>query len=217
VLPALDPLVRAGQREGYGLELIVDDQDFTHDWLRQGEVLGCVSTVSQALRGCACQPLGRMRYVAVASPSFIERAMPQGLTPMNFPQLPFIVFNRKDDMQAQWVAKAFGVRAPRLKERFVPSSEAGARAAAMGWGVAVLPELLARAHIVTGALVPLMPEVTIDVALHWHQWKLSLDEPRPVAAGSARQPPPAHTGLVEQIGQALIAGARVALGEAPPR
>ena len=51
VLPALDPLVRAGQRQGYGLELIVDDQDFTHDWLRQGEVLGCVSTVAQALRG----------------------------------------------------------------------------------------------------------------------------------------------------------------------
>jgi len=141
VLPALDPLVRAGQRQGYGLELIVDDQDFTHDWLRQGEVLGCVSTVAQALRGCACQALGLMRYQAVASPAFVAQHLPNGLTAHNFATLPFIVFNRKDDMQAQWVTQAFGVREPRLKERFVPSSEAGARAAAMGWGVAVLPSL----------------------------------------------------------------------------
>ena len=200
VLPALDPLVRAGQRQGYGLELIVDDQDFTHDWLRQGEVLGCVSTVAQALRGCSVQPLGRMRYVAVAAPAFMERAMPQGLTRANFPQLPFIVFNRKDDMQAQWVSAAFDVRDPRLKERFVPSSEAGLRAAVMGWGIAVLPEPLARPALASGALQPLRPEVTLDVALHWHQWKLGGDDQGP-----------ARGGLMDQIGQAVIEGARAAL------
>ena len=202
VLPALDPVVQAGQRDGYGLELVVDDQDFTHDRLREGEVLGCVSTVSTALRGCICQPLGRMRYLACASPGFMSRAMPEGLTPVNFPRLPFIVFNRKDDMQAQWVAKAMGVREPRLKERYVPSSEAGARAAVMGWGVAVIPELLARPHLDSGALVVLRPEVTLDVALYWHQWKLGLDADGNAATGSASRP-----GLMEQIGQALIQGA----------
>jgi LysR family transcriptional regulator (chromosome initiation inhibitor) len=211
VLPALDPLVQAGQRQGYGLELIVDDQDFTHDWLRQGEVLGCVSTVATALRGCTVQPLGLMRYVAAASPGFIERALPQGLTLSNFAQLPFIVFNRKDDMQAQWVARAFSLREPRLKERYVPSSEAGARAAAMGWGIAVLPELLARPLFDAGTLVQLRPEVTIDVALHWHQWRLGGED-----GEASRGGPP---GLMEQIGQAVIAGARHALApwpEAPP-
>ncbi|MBQ0931193.1 LysR family transcriptional regulator ArgP [Ideonella sp. 4Y16] len=210
VLPALDPLVQAGQRQGYGLELIVDDQDFTHDWLRQGEVLGCVSTVATALRGCTVQPLGLMRYIAVASPAFIARWLPQGLTPANFAQLPFIVFNRKDDMQAQWVAQAFMLREPRLKERFVPSSEAGAHAAAMGWGIAVLPELLARPMIQAGTLVQLRPDVTIDVALHWHQWRLGGDE-----GEASRGGPP---GLMEQIGQAVIAGARQALAPAggPP-
>jgi hypothetical protein len=103
-----------------GCELIVDDQDFTHDRLREGEVLGCVSTVSMALRGCTCLPCGRMRYIAVASPSFVAHAMPEGLTPANFARLPFIVFNRKDDMQAQWVSAAMSLREPRLKERYVP-------------------------------------------------------------------------------------------------
>jgi len=208
VLPALDPLVRAGQKDGYGLTLIVDDQDFTHDWLRQGEVLGCVSTVSQALRGCTCQALGHMRYVAVAAPSLIAQAMPKGLTPGNFSQMPYIVFNRKDDMQAQWVTQAFGVREPRLKERFVPSSEAGARAAAMGWGVAVLPELLARPLITAGALTLLCPDVTLDVALHWHQWRLGGDAD---ASATPVGGPLGRTGLMDQIGHAVIAGARAAL------
>lgn len=209
VLPALDPLVRAGQRQGYGLELIVDDQDFTHDWLRQGEVLGCVSTVAQALRGCLCQPLGHMRYQAVASPVFMARMLPQGLNLHNFASLPFIVFNRKDDMQAQWVTRAFGIREPRLKERFVPSSEAGARAATMGWGVAVLPSLLASPLIAQGLLNPIHPDCTLDVALYWHQWKLGSSDDTP--------PTPHHSGsLVDQIGQALIQGARQALTPAAP-
>lgn len=202
VLPALDPLLSSAQRDSFGLELIVDDQDFTHEWLRQGEVLGCVSTVSQALGGCACQPLGLMRYIAVASPAFMARHLPDGLTLANFAQVPFIVFNRKDDMQAQWVGSAFGVREPRLRERFVPSSEAGARAAVMGWGVAVLPEGLARPHLQAGALQVLRPDTVLDVALYWHHWKLAGGDPSPAAA---------RGGLMAQIGEAVIQGARAAL------
>jgi LysR family transcriptional regulator (chromosome initiation inhibitor) len=210
VLPALDPLVQAGRKAGYSIELIVDDQDFTHDWLGQGEVLGCVSTVAKPLRGCVCQPLGCMRYQAVASPAFLDSALPEGLHRGNFHEVPFIVFNRKDDMQAQWVARAFEVREPRLKERFVPSSEAGCRAAAMGWGIAVLPDILAKSWIEAGALRPVRPDVALDVALHWHRWKLGSGEAQ-VAAESAPNDPRAASGLMDQIGAAFIHGASVAL------
>jgi len=209
VLPALDPVVQAGQRDGYGLELVVDDQDFTHDWLRQGDVLGCVSTLARPLRGCVCLSLGSMRYRALASPGFIASRLAGGLNAGNFHALPFIVFNRKDDMQSQWVSKAFQVREPRLKERFVPSSEAGARAAAMGWGIAVLPELLARPWIDNASLVPLLPEVTIDVALYWHRWKMVSGDgaDTPDAPASPR----AAGGVMDQIGAALTQGARAVL------
>jgi len=201
VPPALDPLVQQGLKEGFGLELIVDDQDFTHDWLRQGEVLGCVSTVKQALRGCRVQPLGVMRYVAVASPDFIRAQLPDGLTPGNFANTPFLVFNRKDDSQAQWVSKAFGVRAPRLRERYVPSSEAYVRAVCMGWGVGVAPELQVRSLLANGALCALRPGLSVDVVLYWHQWKL-------VSESAAA---PSRVALLDQIGAALAAGAKVAL------
>ncbi|MEO8151784.1 MAG: LysR family transcriptional regulator ArgP [Rhizobacter sp.] len=200
VMPALDALVHAG----VSLELVVDDQDFTHDWLRQGAVLGCVSTVSEALRGCRVVPLGVMRYTAVASPGFIADELPNGLTRANFARVPFLVFNRKDDMQPQWVSRAFGVLTPHLQERFVPSSEAYVRAALMGWGVGVAPELQVRGLLESGALVALRPEVALHVRLFWHQWRL----------GPAGAAPSARVALLDQIGAALVAGAKVALDKA---
>ncbi len=199
VLPALDELVQRGLREGYGLELVVDDQDFTHDGLREGAVLGCVTTVAEALQGCRVQPLGVMRYVAVVSPGFLASQLGgdalHGLHAGNFADTPFLVFNRKDDSQAQWISQAFGVRAPRLRERFVPSSEAYVTAAVMGWGVGVAPEIQVRRFVEAGQLVVLRPEVGVDVALYWHQWQLQ-----------------ARGALLDQIGQALADGARRALG-----
>jgi LysR family transcriptional regulator (chromosome initiation inhibitor) len=202
VLPALDGVVRDGQREGYGLELVVDDQDFTHDWLREGAVLGCVTTVSEALRGCSVTPLGSMRYLAVASPEFAARALPQGLHRGNFAKVPWLVFNRKDDMHRVWAAKAFGIADPRLAERFVPSTEAHARAALMGWGIGVMPEQMARPALDRGALLPLHPEVAVDVLLHWHQWKLRADDVPET---------PLRAEVLDRIGRALAAGARAAL------
>ncbi len=208
VLPALDTIVQAGLAQGFGLELVVDDQDFTHERLRQGEVLGCVSTVRQALRGCQVQALGVMRYVAVASPAFMQTRLPQGLNEANFAQTPFLVFNRKDDSQAQWVAKAFGVREPRLQERYVPSSEAYVQAICRGWGVGVAPELQVRPLIASGLLQALRPDLSVDVALYWHQWKLLPDSTN--AAEVAKGP--ARVALLDQIGMALADGAQLALG-----
>lgn len=203
VLPALDPLVQRGLREGFGLELVVDDQDFTHDWLRQGEVLGCVTTVRQALRGCVALPLGVMRYVAVASPGFVERELPGGLVASAIAQVPFLVFNRKDDTQQQWVRQALGLRAARLNARYVPSSEAYVQAVTRGWGVGVAPELQIRPLLARGELVVLRPDIHVDVALYWHQWKLGAD-----SETAAQKGPPS---LLDEIGEALALGAREAL------
>lgn len=202
VLPALDAAVQDGLREGYGLDLLVDDQDFTHDWLREGAVLGCVSTVAQALRGCSVTPLGGMRYVAVASAAFIARHLPQGLHTGNFAQVPWLVFNRKDDMHRVWAGQAFGLQQPRLVERSVPSTEAHARAALMGWGIGVMPEQLAAAALASGALQRLHPGVAVDVMLHWHQWKLR---------GEEMPGPPRRASALDRIGLALAAGARASL------
>src|SRR6478672_7465485 len=105
-LPALGELVA----QGLPLEIITDDQDFTHEWLREGQVLGCVTTLKQALRGCKVVALGAMDYVAIATPEYMRAHCPGGLTQHTFSNLAFIAFNRKDDMQSEFVGKAFGLK-----------------------------------------------------------------------------------------------------------
>jgi LysR family transcriptional regulator (chromosome initiation inhibitor) len=165
-LPALSALAR----EKLPLEIIADDQDFTQDWLREGQVLGCVTTLKQALRGCKVVPLGAMRYVAIAESAYARSRLPRGLTPHNFRDHAFIAFNRKDDMHSEFVAKAFGLRQVRLSQLFVPSSEGQVRAVLQGWGVSIVPELLVRGLLAQGALVDAAPGHSLAVQLYWHCW-----------------------------------------------
>ena len=167
-LPALDALAQ----RGLPLEIIADDQDFTHGWLREGQVLGCVTTLKHALRGCKVVPLGAMNYVAVASSAYAHERCPQGLTRHNFRAMPFIAFNRKDDLQAEFVGKACGLSRVTLSQRYVPSSEGQVRAVLAGWGASVVPELLVADLIGSQQLVNLSPQFALPVSLYWHCWKL---------------------------------------------
>jgi LysR family transcriptional regulator, chromosome initiation inhibitor len=165
-------------RQGLPLEIITDDQDFTHEWLREGQVLGCVTTLKQALRGCKVVPLGAMQYIAVcAADSALNATLDaqQGLTAHNFRSMPFIAFNRKDDMQTEFVAKAFGLKRVTLHQTFVPSSEAQVRAVLAGWGASVVPALLAQPLIDAGRLVNIAPAHRLAVQLYWHCWNLESD------------------------------------------
>jgi LysR family transcriptional regulator, chromosome initiation inhibitor len=167
VTGALDPVVQRGIR----LEILVDDQDFTHDWLRQGSVLGCVSSVDHAIQGCSATLIGHMKYIAAAAPHIAHRI--GQFQSKSLRQFPFLVFNRKDDMQGLWAAKALGVKKVRLLETYVPSTEASMRAMVLGWGIGVAPEVLVAPLIQTGHLVAISPDVSVNVALYWHRWMVS--------------------------------------------
>jgi LysR family transcriptional regulator, chromosome initiation inhibitor len=170
-LDALGPLVR----KGLPLEIITDDQDFTQEWLRQGQVLGCVTTLKAALRGCKVVPLGAMKYIAVGADSMRTTegfSLKNGLSAHNFRNLPFVAFNRKDDMQSEFIAKAFGLKRVALRQLFVPSSQAQVRAVREGWGLSVVPQLLAQPLIDAGELVNVLPDFSLPVQLYWHCWNL---------------------------------------------
>ena len=177
-------------RQRLPLEIIVDDQDFTQEGLRSGQVLGCVTTLKQALRGCKMVPLGAMPYVAVASAAFAQQYLPQGLTPHNFREVSFLSFNRKDDMASEFVARAFGLKRVALNHLFVPSAEGQMRAVAAGWAVGVVPELLARGALADGSMVDLAPGRALSIELYWHCWNLEselLDALTAALTGAAAQ------------------------------
>lgn len=170
-LPALDALAQGG----LPIEIITDDQEFTHEWLREGQVLGCVTSLGQALRGCKMEALGTMDYVVVAQAAYAAEHLPKGLNAHNFHKVPFVAFNRKDNLQHSFVSHAFGLSRVMLKQLFVPSSEGQVRAVLAGWGVSVVPELRVRELLARGELVNLAPRHRLGVALHWHCWNLNSD------------------------------------------
>ena len=182
--------------QGLPLEIITDDQDFTQEWLREGQVMGCVTTLKQALRGCKVVPLGAMRYVAVAQADYARKHLPQGLTAHNFRNVPFVAFNRKDDMQREFVNQAFGLKRVTLRQVFVPSSEGQVRAVLAGWGVSVLPELQVRSLLEQGQLVDLAPGQALPIQLYWHCWNLQSEV---LDALSAALTQAAATALLEPI------------------
>jgi LysR family transcriptional regulator, chromosome initiation inhibitor len=170
-LGAMDELAR----QGVPLEIITDDQDFTQEWLREGQVQGCVTALKQALRGCKVVPLGAMKYIAVCAentPVNCQFGPKFKLSAHNFNDVPFIAFNRKDDMQAEFVGQAFGLKRVGLHQLFVPSSEGQVRAVLAGWGVSVVPALLAQPLIDSGQLVNIAPGSQLEVQLYWHCWNL---------------------------------------------
>ena len=148
------------------VELAVDDQDHTSEWLRSGAVLAAVTGSARAAAGCNLRPLGAMRYLAVASPTFVARHFSGGVGAGSLARAPSLVFNTKDDLQARWVRRLCR-RAVDLPRHSVPSPHAFVTAAAAGMGWGLQPQALIRSQLRDGSLVELVPNNPLDVALYW--------------------------------------------------
>lgn len=178
----LAPLARLSARHAVVFDLHRDDQEFTAGMLEDGTVTGAVTSRAVPVGGCRVQPLGVLRYEAVAAPAFAEAWLPD--VPLGgggdggdadtlaaaLERAPLIDFDRRDDLQTQWLA-ARGVD-PALPPRHrVPASHDFATATVAGLGWALLPTLQSQSALETGRLVRLGGD-PIDVPLYWQQWNL---------------------------------------------
>ncbi len=154
------------------LDVAVDDQAHTAQWLRSGAVLAAVTATAQPASGCNSVPLGAMSYIAAASPAFVERYFAQGVNAHSLAQAPSLQFNAKDDLQARWVRRLFG-HAVELPRHTLPSAQAFVTAARMGMGWGLHPQALIASDLQQGTLVPLLPDSALDVPLHWQQARVA--------------------------------------------
>jgi LysR family transcriptional regulator, chromosome initiation inhibitor len=156
------------QTKEYLFDLVLDDQDFSADWLRRGEVVAAVTSHGAAIQGCNSHPLGALRYVATASPDYIARWFPAGLDPESAGRAPCLIFNQKDRLQNIWLQQALGADIlPPL--HWLPSSQAFVDAVLAGLGWGMNPEILIREYLKTGRLVALDPSVPFEVPLFWQE------------------------------------------------
>ncbi len=148
------------------LELTVDDQDHTTEWLRSGAVLAAVTAAARPATGCNSTPLGAMPYLAVASPAFIARHFVGGVGAGSLARAPCLVFNTKDELQARWARRQCH-RHVELPRHLLPSPEAFVTGALAGMGWGLQPQALIGQHLRSGALVELVPGTALHVPLHW--------------------------------------------------
>lgn len=154
------------------LEIMLDDQNHTFHLLTQGLALAGVSSEAQAMRGCVAVPLGIMRYRMLATPAFVARWFPDGLRREAARHAPLLIFDRKDTMQSIFLAKHLGLPANGCPHHYVPSSDAFFKAACMGLGYGMIPDLQCGSLLTDGKLRDLAPDHPTDVVLYWHTWRV---------------------------------------------
>ena len=145
----------------------IEDQDHSARLLREGAVMGAVTTERTAVPGCRVQPLGVMRYIPTAATAFVERYLPDGFTARAAAQAPCIAWNRDDALQDMFLRKAFR-RLLTPPTHFVPTAEGFGAAVRCGLGWGMFPEQLTDA---TRDLIKIS-DLHLDVPLYWQCWRL---------------------------------------------
>ncbi|MHC9297110.1 LysR family transcriptional regulator ArgP [Mycobacterium sp. LTG2003] len=154
-----------GQLPQVLFDIRIEDQDLSARFLREGVVMGAVTTERSAVSGCRVYPLGAMRYVPVASAEYVQRHFSDGFTREAAANAPSLAWNRDDALQDQLVRKAFRKDVAR-PTHFIPTAEGFGAAVKSGLGWGMYPE-----ELVDASFVPITTH-HLDVPLFWQCWKL---------------------------------------------
>ena len=151
-------------------DIRIEDQDYSARLLREGAVMGAVTTERAAVPGCRVSLLGVMRYVPVASAVFAERYLREGFTADAVASAPSLSWNRDDALQDMLIRKAFR-RSVARPVHYVPTAEGFGSAVRAGLGWGMFPDGLAAPQLADGSFVQ-VSDVHLDVPLFWQCWKL---------------------------------------------
>ncbi|HHC25317.1 MAG TPA: LysR family transcriptional regulator ArgP [Desulfobacterales bacterium] len=182
------------EQESVLLDLRADDQEQTHRLLRDGEVVGCISSYGHPMQGCRIVYLGCIGYRLVATPEFVARWFPDGLSIDSARHAPAVMFNRKDDLHNKLFRQIFGEAPAPIPAHYVPSSEKFVEFITSGFAYGTLPEQQSASLISTGRLIELSPSCHATIKLYWHCWNLK-------------------SPLLEKLTRNLVSGARRLLGD----
>jgi LysR family transcriptional regulator (chromosome initiation inhibitor) len=158
----------------YLLSIALDDEGHTAEWLQRGRVLAAVTALGKPVQGCHVTALGMLRYHATASPDYVDRHFPAGVTAETIARAPALTFNQKDQLQSVWIQQVLGqsVLGP---THWLPSTQGFVDASLAGMGWCLNPAQLVTGHLASGRLVELRPGQYLDVPLFWQVNRLAAD------------------------------------------
>ncbi|MDX6292722.1 MAG: LysR family transcriptional regulator, chromosome initiation inhibitor [Kribbellaceae bacterium] len=152
-------------------DLHQEDQDHSAELLRDGSVLAAVTAEPRAVQGCRVQPLGKMRYLSIATPEYAERWLADRPLVEALSVAPMMVFNRKDMLQHRLLRK---VTRRRLDPptHWIPSPGPFIQAVRLGLGWGMIEEDKVEEDLAAGRLIEVAEGKYVDVPLYWQHWKL---------------------------------------------
>lgn len=170
----LEAMADFSNASNYLVNISVDDQDHTAEWLERGRVIAAVTSMEKPVSGCRRYSLGALRYHATASPDFIRRHFPDGVTPEALARAPSLTFNQKDRLQADWIRRTLATDI-NVPTHWLPATQGFVDAALLGMGWGMNPIHLTEDHIKAGRLVELIPGTPLDIMLYWQISRLAAD------------------------------------------
>ena len=176
------------------LDIRVNDQEQTHRMLKDGEVIGCISTLEHPMQGCRIEYIGRMKYRLMASPEFAAQWFFNGLTFEGVRRAPAVIYDRNDELHHKLLLQALDEVPASIPNHYVPSIEKFAEFITLGLGYGMIPDQQCTGMVCTGQMVDLSPEHHVPAELYWHCWNIKSE-------------------LLEKLTQCLVHKAKALLAE----
>jgi len=168
-LEAIQPLL---EQEQLLIDLKLDDQEQTHELLKSGQVIGCISSNPKPMQGCNCIPLGSMPYRCLANQAYLEKYFPNGVNAQGFKNAPVAEFSNKDELQNRYLARYFKIKPNEYPKHRIPSTEAFFEVVERGLACGMIPDQQSRTLLNQGKVIDLTPGKYLSVPLYWHVWSL---------------------------------------------
>lgn len=167
----IDALVAVQGSHRVTFEVIREDQTRTAELLRSGEVMAAITSDPRPVAGCRVVRLGAMRYLAVATPGYLRRHLPDGPTPAALEHAPLIAFDRDDTLQHDFLRKVTR-RHLTPPVTWIPATGEFDSAVRRGMGWGMIPAAQVEEDLRRGRLVEPFPGRHTDVPLYWQHWRL---------------------------------------------
>ncbi|GAA3063829.1 MULTISPECIES: ArgP/LysG family DNA-binding transcriptional regulator [Actinomycetes] len=151
------------------LHVHAEDQEHSHELLRNGTVVAAVAETPVPVSGCRSTALGTMRYWPVASEELLDRhRRSDGV--VDWERVPQVDYSIRDSLQRSGLRR-LGVT-PRVTH-LIPSVEAYNAAVAHGLGWGMIPEGMMPPGVMEGEHPDLLVVQEIgptEAHLHWQRW-----------------------------------------------
>lgn len=151
------------------LDISVDDEKYTIDYLKSGKVDVSIGSVKTTVSNHDCIFLGSMTYVLVGNPEFKKKYASRGMSGFDFSKVPAIIFNERDDLHNQYLKKNFQYSGS-FPKTTIPSVHGTKAALLSGFGYALQPLMDIQKELKSKELVLLDNANTFQRDLFLHHW-----------------------------------------------